>query len=95
VTRQNINTHRKAIEDKKKEIAELQSNLSDLEDDCLLFLGRKGAACAFVFHYYKVCPGLSGSEGFNKPKGGSSSSSASFLCAKFSNISCNRRCRVS
>jgi DNA repair exonuclease SbcCD ATPase subunit len=33
VTRQNINAHRKAIEDKKKEIAELQSNLSDLEDD--------------------------------------------------------------
>jgi len=32
VTRQNINTHRKAIEGKKKEIAELQSNLSDLED---------------------------------------------------------------
>ncbi len=33
VTRQNINAHRKAIEDKKKEIAELQSNLSDLEDE--------------------------------------------------------------
>jgi chromosome segregation ATPase len=33
VTRHNINAHRRAIEDKKKEIAELQSNLSDLEDE--------------------------------------------------------------
>jgi len=33
VTRQNINAHRKAIEDKKNEIAELQNNLSDLEDE--------------------------------------------------------------
>jgi hypothetical protein len=33
VTRQNINAHRKAIEDKKKEIAELRNNLSDLEDE--------------------------------------------------------------
>lgn len=33
VTRQSINAHRKAIEDKKKEVAELQSNLSDLEDE--------------------------------------------------------------
>jgi len=33
VTRQNINAHRKAIEDKRKEIAELQRNLSDLEDE--------------------------------------------------------------
>jgi chromosome segregation ATPase len=33
VTRKNINAHRQAIEDKKKEIAELQKQLSDLEDD--------------------------------------------------------------
>jgi hypothetical protein len=33
VTRKNINAHRKAIEDKKKELAELQSTLSDLEDE--------------------------------------------------------------
>jgi DNA repair exonuclease SbcCD ATPase subunit len=33
VTRKNINAHRQAIEDKKKEIAELRKQLSDLEDD--------------------------------------------------------------
>ena len=33
VTRKNINAHRQAIEDKKKELAELRKNLSDLEDD--------------------------------------------------------------
>lgn len=33
VTRRNINAHRQAIEDKKKEIAELKNNLSDLEDE--------------------------------------------------------------
>jgi gas vesicle protein len=33
VTRNNINAHRKAIEDKKKEIAELRTNLADLEDE--------------------------------------------------------------
>jgi chromosome segregation ATPase len=40
VTRKNINAHRQAIEDKKKEIAELQKQLSDLEDD----LRHAGAA---------------------------------------------------
>jgi len=33
VTRKNINAHRQAIENKKKELAELQSTLSDLEDE--------------------------------------------------------------
>jgi septal ring factor EnvC (AmiA/AmiB activator) len=33
VTRKNINAHRQAIEDQKKEIAELRKQLSDLEDD--------------------------------------------------------------
>jgi hypothetical protein len=33
VTRNNINAHRKAIEDKKKELTELRRQLSDLEDD--------------------------------------------------------------
>lgn len=33
VTRKNINAHRQAIEDKKKELAELRSTLSDLEDE--------------------------------------------------------------
>jgi len=33
VTRQKINAHRKATEDKRKEIAELQRDLSDLEDE--------------------------------------------------------------
>lgn len=33
VTRKDINAHRQAIEDKKKELAELRSNLSDLEDE--------------------------------------------------------------
>lgn len=33
VTRKDINAHRQAIEDKKKEIAELRKQLSDLEDD--------------------------------------------------------------
>jgi chromosome segregation ATPase len=33
VTRNDINAHRKAIEDKKKEIAELRRQLSDLEDE--------------------------------------------------------------
>jgi len=33
VTHKNINAHRQAIEDKEKEIAELQNQLSDLEDD--------------------------------------------------------------
>ena len=33
VTRNNINAHRKAIEDKKKELAELRRQLSDLDDE--------------------------------------------------------------
>ena len=33
VTRKNINAHRQAIEDKKKEIVELRKQFSDLEDD--------------------------------------------------------------
>jgi chromosome condensin MukBEF complex kleisin-like MukF subunit len=33
VTRNNINAHRKAIEDKKKELAEFRRQLSDLEDE--------------------------------------------------------------
>ena len=33
VTRKNINAHRQAIEDKKKELAELRGTLSDLEDE--------------------------------------------------------------
>ncbi len=33
VTRNNINAHRKAIEDKKKELTELRRQLSDLEDE--------------------------------------------------------------
>ena len=33
VTRNNINAHRTAVEDKKKELAELRRQLSDLEDD--------------------------------------------------------------
>lgn len=33
MTRKNINAHRKAIENKKKELAKLQSTLSDLKDE--------------------------------------------------------------
>jgi len=33
VTRKNINAHRQAIEEKKNEVAGLQKQLSDLEDD--------------------------------------------------------------